>query len=201
MGDTLALNPWGPSQIGQVWWNLATVKFLDPYTDILNASSERDLTELNYRRVHWSQIAPGSSVDVYEWIESNTDPTGYTGPGTVYNSDNPSWSEHMVYSIQFGRDVPQYYFWVTGLTVKPELSFRHTDITTVALAIENPSGLDLPWMAPISEDALILSGVEQFLDDTSTAMKVRLTVDPETAGRHDEWQLLRPTDEHHLHHR
>src|SRR6185437_7635746 len=36
-------NFWGANQVGQVWFNLATVKFLDPYTDIIGASNGRDL--------------------------------------------------------------------------------------------------------------------------------------------------------------
>ena len=62
-------------------------------------------------------------------------------------------------------------------------------ISTVALAIENPSALDIEWMAPISQYSMIVSGVSQFLDDTTTVMKVQLKIDPDTMARHDEWQL------------
>src|SRR5262249_16377261 len=151
---------------------LSRVKFLDPYTNVLGGPD--DITELHYRIVNWAHIAPKSTVDVYEWTASNVPPTSYTGPGTVYNSDFPPWAEYL--SIDsFGRYTTTYYFWVAGLTTTPVLPFRHTDITTVARAIENPTSLDLPWMAPIHRDAMIVSGVEQFLDDSTTVMKVQLT--------------------------
>ena len=186
---------WGTRQVGRVWWNLATVRFLDPYTDTLGVTSSRDITELSYRTDNWNSVAPGTSVDVYEWVESTVPPTNYTGPGTVYNSDNPSWSQQSMFDTALGAFTTLYYFWVSGLAVTPNVPFRHTDISTVALAITNPSALDLAWMAPVSQDALIVSGVSQFLNDTTTVMKVRLTINPDNMHRHDEWQLLRPGDE------
>ena len=191
----VAVNPWGLRQVGRVWWNLATVKFLDPYTDTLGVSEDRDLAELAYRTNNWTHIAPNASVDIYEWTMSTSDPTAYTGPGTVYNATLPSWSTQTTFDTTLNAYVTLYFFWVSGLTVTPTVPFRHTDISTVALAITNPSGLDLSWMAPISEDAMIVSGVVQFLNDTTTAMRVQLTLDPDNAGRHDEWVLMRPEDD------
>ena len=75
------------------------------------------------------------------------------------------------------------------------MPFRRMDISSVALAVQNPSALNLSWMAPISSDALIVSGVAQFLNDLTTVMKVRLTSDPENVGRHDESMLMRRNDE------
>ena len=194
-----AVNPWGVKQVGRVWYNLATTIFLDPFTDILGASAARDLAELTNRIGSWCQIAPGASVDVYEWVVSTEAPLAYsadtTQPGTVYNATNPSWVEEAVFDQSTGTTTINYYFWVSGLSTIPDVSFRHTDISTVALGIQNPTGLDIPWMAPISADSLIYSGVKQFLNDTDTVLKVRLTLDPENAGRHDEWLLMRPTDE------
>ncbi len=217
-GATIAAaNPWGPNEVGRVWWNLAPVKFLDPFTDRIGIDDARDVTELTYRCANWSHLAPGTSVDVYEWTESTSEPTVYSGPGTVFNGDpgvSPAeaeangdtsqvcWVARDVYDVQLGRPTTLYYFWVTGLTVTPIVPFRHTDITTVALAITNPSALDLAWMAPIHQDTFIVSGVAQFLNDTTTVMKVRLDGyrtrnkdRSENPGRHNEWLLMRPTDE------
>ena len=193
--DLVSPLAWGARQVGRVWWNLSTVKFLDPYTDRFGVTVERDLTELSYRTNNWNSVAAGASVDVYEWVESTVDPTKYAGPGTVYNSASPSWAQQSMFDTTLGAFTTLYYFWVSGLQVTPNVPFRHTDISTVALAIANPSGLDLPWMAPISLNALIVSGVSQYLDDTTTVMKVRLTLDNNNMHRHDEWQLMRPGDE------
>lgn len=195
---TVGPNPWGAPQVGRVWWNLATVKFLSPYTDTLGVTSARDLAELTYRVQNWASIAPNASVDVYEWVQSNIDPITYaadaTNPGTVYNAGSPSWVEETVFDPITGAANITYYFWVEGLTTIPNVSFRNTAVATVAQGIINPSGLDLAWMAPIATDSLIVSGVTQYLNDTSTVMKVRQTLSEDNPERHDEWTLLRPTD-------
>jgi hypothetical protein len=181
-----AANPWGAEQVGRVWWNLATVKFLEPCTDILGVNDGRDRIELTYRIANWARIAPKSSVDVYEWVQSTVDPVTYnnramtdtTGQyvGSVYQPEAPSWVQTTVYNPSTQQTITYYYFWVAGRTTTPIVPFRHMDVASVALAIENPAALDLAWMAPIHSDAMIISGVSQFLDDTATVLKVRLTV-------------------------
>lgn len=207
-GFVTSADTWGAKQVGRVWWNLATVKFLDPYTDIIGASSARDVAELAYRTGNWAQIAPNTSVDVYEWVVSNTDPGDYAGPGTVFlvpagdpNVVDPTtqdagynWVEETIYDPVSGLSSINYYYWVTGLQTIPALPFRQTAIATVAAGIVNPSGLDLSWMAPINTDSLIVSGVLPFLN-VDSVMKIKLTLSIDNPGTHDEWILMRPTDE------
>ena len=50
----------GGKHIGEVWWDLSTVKWL---------WYEQDTQE--YKVNHWGQTFPGSSIDVYEWVEYN----------------------------------------------------------------------------------------------------------------------------------
>jgi hypothetical protein len=192
---------WGPNEIGRVWWDLSTVRFLDPYTDTLDtADAARDVAELQYRAIHWAQVAPNTSVDVYEWIESSLSPLQYVaqhGAGTVYRAEAPSWVERTVYSASLQSDITVYYFWVSGLTTVPNVSFRHTSVSEIALGIVNPSALDLPWTAAISPNALIVSGVAQALDETATVMKVRVQPSNDNNNdnqHHDQWALMRPGD-------
>ena len=65
---------WGTKQVGQIWWDLSTVRFIDA-----------ELGNNRYRRENWGQVFPGSSIDIYEWVSSNEIPTAYTGTGTVMN--------------------------------------------------------------------------------------------------------------------
>ena len=58
--------PWGEEHIGEVWWDLSTVKWL---------WYEQDTQE--YKSNNWGKLFPGSSVDVYEWIESTLLPSEY----------------------------------------------------------------------------------------------------------------------------
>ena len=54
------LNTWGSEQVGQLWWDLNNARFLNPY--------QGDIT---YSVNNWNKLYTGSSIDVYEWVESN----------------------------------------------------------------------------------------------------------------------------------
>ena len=75
---------WGREHVGEMWWNTSTVRFIDPNQDTITYASRR-----------WGQVFPGSSVDVYQWVESTVPPAGYTGVGTPLNI--------ISYTIKIGR--------------------------------------------------------------------------------------------------
>ena len=56
--------PWAEDHIGEVWWDLSTVKWL---------WYEQDTQE--YKQNNWGKLFPGSSIDVYEWVESKLLPS------------------------------------------------------------------------------------------------------------------------------
>ena len=192
-------DPWGSTQLGRVWWDLSAVRFLEPYTDTLGVTDARDLAELSNRLSAWAQIAPGTSVNVYEWTQSSVSPTTYSTsssyPGTMYNASNPSWVEQTTVDAATGALSTVYHFWVTGLTTIPDVPFRNLAITDVAMGITNPSSLDLQWLAPIAADSLIVSGVSQFLNDASSVLRIELTLNDDAPTQHDQWILMRPGDE------
>ncbi len=198
-----ARNPWGSNEVGRVWWNLATVRYLDPYTDLVGASDARDIAELTYRARFWAQVAPDTNVDVYEWVASDISPTTWasmaagdtTGKytGTVYQNDNPSWVEETFYDASRGAHTTVYYFWVKGRDTVPDVPFRKTAVSTVANILTNPTSEGLAWIAPIAPDSLLVSGVAPLLNDTTSALKIEL-VNASPDSNHDEWMLLREND-------
>jgi len=208
---------WTGEEVGRLWWDLSTVRFIDPYTDAVGENAEDDarlgltpervIAEIDHRALYWNAVAPGSSVDVYEWVRSDvspaewmkraaTDTTG-TYEGTVYKPEAPSWSEEVIYDPRLGRDRTIYYFWVKGRTSVPNVPFRRMAARSVAIALENPSALDLPWLAPIAPDAMLISGVAPVLNDVSTVLKVEVDATVE-GDAHSQWLLLRPKDERSL---
>jgi hypothetical protein len=186
---------WGEDHVGKLWWNLDTVRFLEPMTDVLGESTARDLAEFRHRISSWGAIAPGTSVDVYEWIRSEVSPQDYDGD--VYGGDSPSWTERREFSPTLDRDVTAYYFWAKNVAQIPKIEGRVYSANTVARMIANPATFDLPWMAPISSDAMLVGGVSTVLNDETSVFKVDIR--PEYEGTsHDEWLLLRPEDERSL---
>lgn len=204
-GDTIVSNnTWGEEQVGRVWWDISTVKFLEPYTDTVGITNTRDIDELTYRKSVWARIAPSTSVDVYEWVKSSVSPQNYKGPGILKSVTDSSpgitvfagqWVETSKADPITGLISTFYYFWVKGLTDKPNVSFRNMDITSVANGITNPANLDIAWLSPIETNTMLVSGVIQYLNDIDSVLKIKLTPDENDQGKHSEWKLMRVTDE------
>lgn len=210
---------WGPAQVGRVWWDLSTVRFLETETDNVAygmSNQARYNSEVNYRIGNWGQIAPGTSVDVYEWTKSTVLPTLYaaaviadttgTVTGEVYNASTPSY----VQSQEYVGDTPTtlYYYWVKNKkTIPSSVPFRNMDVSTVSRFITNPLIEDQPWIAPIMPNGIIVGGTGPFVDDTFSTIDglatsgtvLQIEVDDHNEGIvHDEWLLVRPGDERSL---
>ena len=67
--------PWDTEYVGKTWWDLSTVRYY-----------EYENYDLDYRKNYWGKVTPGSSIDVYEWVESTELPSSYAGDGTVLNT-------------------------------------------------------------------------------------------------------------------
>ena len=64
------LKPWGENEVGRVWWDTSNLAYV-PYYDAAVFPS-RDA-----RHARWGALAEWASVDLYEWVESNTHPIEY----------------------------------------------------------------------------------------------------------------------------
>ena len=61
-------NLWTYKYKNRLWWDTSTVHYLN---------SEQG--SIDYRTNFWGSTFPGSTINVYEWIESNVPPTQYVG--------------------------------------------------------------------------------------------------------------------------
>lgn len=79
---------WGPDHVGKFWWNTANAGWM-------NYSDSKLYPDLKDRLAQWGAIADWASIDVYEWVESETPPSSYTGTGELavknYLTRNRTW--------------------------------------------------------------------------------------------------------------
>ena len=64
---TVSVDPntaWADTYVGEVWWDLSTLRY-----------QWYEQGDAEYRKNNWGTLFPGSTVDVYEWVESNLTPT------------------------------------------------------------------------------------------------------------------------------
>lgn len=202
--DYSVTNGWYDSYVGKVWWDMSTVFYLDPYTDSLGNGDTRDFAELTYRSTNWATLAPQASVDVYEWIKTTMTPIQYanaaandtTGTyGEVYNSS--FYTSKTVFSNSLNMNVTYYYYWVKNIKTIPAIKPRSVSVYDMATLLTNPVSEGITWLAPISPNGFLISGVSQFLNSTSSVVKIELNNNSNNVV-HTQWTLLRPKDESSL---
>ena len=65
--DTVVIdedNAWGAEHVGKLWWDLNAVKFYNYQQN-----------SITYQTNYWGEVFPGTSVEVYEWVETDLLPS------------------------------------------------------------------------------------------------------------------------------
>ena len=168
---------WGPREIGRVWWNLDTVRYIDYEQD-----------SLSYRLNHWGNRFPGSSIDVYEWVESTVLPSQYTGTGKPLHADDSAYSTYG-YVDSTGAVKLKYYFWVAGLDTVNVKAGKSNSVYSIAAAIENPLSQGLPYATILRDDTIALYNVNHLLIGQSSVVQLGSQVGKPTLI-HSEYALI-----------
>jgi len=201
-GDTAGylVNPslaWSSAQIGQTWWDVAQVRYLD-----------YEQGDDSYRLRTWGQIAPGTAVVVYEWIQSSVSPTDWATSvaagtaimvngsmvipsGTVKEPYN--WVQLQQYNNQ-NQPTTYYYFWVGNSGLPPSGINRRLSTSAIATLIQRPSQTGVPWYAAISQNSIILGNVQNLLNGLQVAQRINYTSKANNANIYSEWELIRQGD-------
>jgi len=183
--------PWAEDHLGEVWWDLSTVKWL---------WYEQDTQE--YRVNNWGKTFPGSSIDVYEWVESTLTPEEWnrssnsvTGLQFVSGQAQPDFTEVEKYNSRLDTLVSTYYFWVKNTSSLPGQSVvnRKNTTTFVAGLIANPQNSGMQYFSITGTNKLTINGVR-----TLTNKDIVLNVDVRTnsfdGDSHSVWKLVREGD-------
>ena len=201
-GDTSSylVNPtlaWSSAQVGQVWWDLSQVRYID-----------YEQGDESYRLRTWGQIAPGTQVIVYEWVQSSIPPTEWANaiasktvitlggnqliPSGVIK-DVFNWSQITQYDAQ-NNPTTYYYFWVGNSGIPPSGIWRTLTTAAISTLIQNPSLTGLPWYAAISTNSIILGNVQNLLSGYNISQRINYTSQVNNANIYSQWELIREGD-------
>jgi len=174
---------WGEAQVGQVWWDLSTIRFID-----------YEQGSLTFRSINWGNIFPGSSVDIYEWVESSVLPSQYVengGNGVPKHPDNSAYVENIFVDATSNIISTKYYFWVKGKTVVDKNNARRRiPISSVQDLIQNPKSQGIAYGAVIRNDAVILYNVSPYLSADNTVLHIDFQKSINTNIIHSEYELI-----------
>jgi hypothetical protein len=169
-------NTWTSSRVGEIWWDISTVRFVDPNQDSIVYASRR-----------WGQVFPGSTVDVYQWIESTEPPASYTGPGTPLNVFSYSVNSSLSNDGTFNTF---YYFWVRGITTVATNRGKTLSAETVARYIENPKASGIPYVAAINASTVAIYNAGTVIEAEDTILSIEFDREFTNDNVHVEYELI-----------
>lgn len=191
---------WGSEKVGTTWWDLSTIRYLD-----------YEQSDTGYRFQNWGKIAPGTSVDIYEWVRSPVDAetwtfyetTGqsfaqfgleYTPTGTPkINNGNVAFTEQTVYS-DVGSAKTYYYFWVKNSTTVPLPENRQVTTYEISNIITDPNAYGNPWYAAIDQRSMLVAGIGRFLNAEQTVLSLLYTHKENLQVDYKQWDLVKEND-------
>jgi hypothetical protein len=141
---------WAAPQVGTIWWNLDTVRYINYEQDALM-----------YRMIKWGQRFPGSTIDIYQWVESSVLPSQYAGLGIPMHTDDSAYSTGGYVDPASGVVVVKYYFWVKDVaTVAPN---KRNSLISLTSIVENPTRQGVPVATILRDDSVAFYNVNNLL--------------------------------------
>jgi len=167
---------WAVGQVGQIWWDTNSVRFIDPNQD-----------DIVYAARRWGQIFPGSSVDVYQWTASSVPPGNYTGPGTPRTTTNYSVTTGLTTTGVFGTT---YYFWVKNITTINSTAGKTLSPTGIARYIADPRASGIPYVAFVSASATAIYNATDLISAQDTVLSIEFDRQLTDDNVHVQYDLL-----------
>ena len=171
---------WGEDQLGKIWWDTDTVRFLNPYQNNINYASRR-----------WGQIFPGSTVDIYQWVVSNVPPIAYTGAGvplsTTTYTMRSTINEQGYYNVE-------YYYWVRGLSTVEYKYGKTLSSNVISQYISDPRSSGIPYTAILGPSQVAIYNALNYISAADTILHIDYDQSPNDDCIHTEYQTILTND-------
>jgi hypothetical protein len=184
-------NSWNQQHVGRLWWDLSTVKFYNP-----------NQNNIIYQTNYWNKLFPGTSVDVYEWVESKYLPVQWntlsdTKAGTalgisgITKYSNEIYVSKNLYDFISDSFSPRYYFWVKNKKNIPAVESRKLSSFDVAQLIEDPRKQAYRYATLLNSNKFALHNCGSLLEDENTVINFKIyNIDNQDLNIHNEYQLI-----------
>lgn len=168
---------WGARQVGQLWFNTSTTKFVNYHQN-----------DVVYNSKWWGRVFPGSTVTVYSWITSNVLPINYTGPGTPFDIEN--------YSIEYvldstGAIVPVYFYWVRNTNIVFTQLGKTLSDTICENYISSPQTTGIAYFTPLLPNAFGLYNAGTYINDNTSVLHIGFATGTNDDVSHSVYSLIR----------
>ena len=177
--------------IGKLWWDIGSARFINHH--------QGDITESTQ---NFNKLFTGTSVDVYEWIESTLLPSEWdsqagTETGLTSGISGTSKYGDTAYSVRRRYDIATqtfqnyYYYWVKDKRTLPENPNRVTTGYDVARFIADPSSIGHKFVTILGDNRFSLYNCESLIKDKDVGISFNWwTIENQQQNTHNEYQLL-----------
>jgi hypothetical protein len=169
-------NSWTAEHVGEMWWDISTVRFIDPNQDDIVYASRR-----------WGQVFPGSTIDIYQWTQSTVPPANYTGTGIPLNILSYTVSSRLGNDGVFNT---YYYFWVRGITTVSTQQGKTLSAQAVSNYIANPKSSGIPYIAPINASTIAIYNGGDSIVASDTIINIEFDREYTDNNVHVEYELI-----------
>jgi hypothetical protein len=182
---------WTTDHIGELWLDTSTTR----YVWYEQGSDE-------FRSNNWGKLFPGSTIDVYEWVQSDYRPSEWSQladtaeglalgiSGQPKNPDNTVLSLNQYFDPVINDFVNVYFFWVRNKITIPDLNFRSISSFDCARIIEDPKLQGIKYVSFLSASSLSLSNTKKDLNADKINIDVYYQTSDNEVNRHSHWQLI-----------
>ena len=182
---------WGEDHVGQVWWNIHSARFAYPYQG--SSVEQRD---------QWNRLLPGSSIDVYEWVESRYPPSQWdeisgTDQGIIEGIDGRSLYGDTKFTTKLEYDDiakvfnTKFYFWVGNSKVVPQTNNRTLNTRDIARFISRPREQGYRFISFIGSNKFILNNFDNLINSDDLVLNIKYaTNDNLEQNVHSQYQLI-----------
>ncbi len=184
-------NNWLDQQVGQLWWDLNSVKFV-----------WYEQGELEYRKSVWASVFPGTTIDIYEWVRSEFSPSqwaeladtteglslGISGQPKYADDSNLSLGQYYDPVSQTYKDV--YYYWVRNSRLVPNKSNRKLSSFEVSQLILNPKNNGIEYLSVLNKNSVSLTNIKPKLKENLINFNIIFDKLSNPLEKHSEWILI-----------
>lgn len=176
---TLGGVSWTWDHVGDTWLDLSTIRMLNYHQP-----------DVAYNSKNWGKAFPGSTADIYTWIESTQSPIEYSGSGFPLSFDRYNTVTSMDNSTN--SLVTTYYFWVKNYDVIPKGKTLSPLICSTYLL--NPLNSGIGFLAPITTNIVGLYNSGEYIQANTSVLHLGYGLVKGMDDKHTSWSLIRDGD-------
>ena len=176
-------NVWGIVQVGDIWWNLDAVRYL-----------EYEQGDFEFRSTHWGSVFPGSVIQICEWVQSSVLPSEYVASGAegVPVFDDTHIVTETNIDVVTNKEIVKYYYWVANGAAITTNNPKNKTLTPLNISnlILDPKGQGVGYAVAISPNQFGVFNVNDFLTDEEAILHIDYEVEKNDRVIHAEYDLI-----------